>query len=463
MQKDLYMGVLNMKNTVKNILKIMLTVLLAVVVIPSSARTIEAAEQSETLTGTSDTWTGTYFSVSGHYSALAQAMELSQYYPSFTVSSNSGENQKSIKKITLNHTSDGEQHKDEVSTSPVSTSDADHTTYTFTGEVTSVTFSTTSNGADVTSVIVYYDDGTYSVTLTGGGNATASGSTSQTVTAGQPMTDVIYTADTANGFFFNDFTPKESNGVTASKTSRTTVTVSGTPTGDVEIEIPNAVDGLTPITDTVMVTFSANGGTPGEFWPEEPESFPVGPFDLSIFWSIIDNGSLVSAPSGYHCSGITFTDSEGVSKSYDYGSTESHSLSKDSTLTFNWEEEDKFYCSSGDGQTYQIGSSAGLDFVFKRTVDDKSTFDSFVGIEVDGSEVPEKTGSRVNYVTEPGSVKIKLQPAYLDELSEGKHTLTAVFTDKKTADATFTITKKSSGGGSSSSDTVYKIPRTGID
>ena len=302
----------------------------------------------------------------------------------------------------------------------------------------------------------------YSVTLTGGQNATKSGgSTFQIVTAGQAMTEVTYTADT--GFYFNDFTPIQSNGVTASKTSRTTITVSGTPTGDVSIEIPNATDGLTPITDNVMVTFDANGGTPGELWPEEPESFPVGPFDLSIFWSVIDDGSMVSAPSGYHCAGITFTDSEGASRSYDYGSTESHSLSKDSTLTFNWEEEDRYYCSSGDSQSYQIGSSKELLFVFKRTVDDESAYTSFQGIRVNGAGVPEKTGNRVNYVTESGSVKIKLQPGYLDTLSEGNYTLTADFDDDMTADANFTITKNNSGGGGSSSNTGFKIPRTGIE
>jgi hypothetical protein len=101
-----------------------------------------------------------------------------------------------------------------------------------------------------------------------------------------------------------------------------------------------------------------------------------------------------------------------------------------------------------------------LDFTFKRSVLDGSTYDCFTGIQVDGNDVERNDK---NYTDSYGSVNINLKPAYLETLSEGEHTLTAIFTDNKTASAKFTITKESSGGGSSSSDTVYKIPRTGID
>ena len=563
MQKDLYMGVLNMKNAVKSILKRMLTVLLAVVIIPSSARTIEAAEQSETLYGTSNTWTGTYFSVSGYYLGLSQVMDLSKWND-IEVSSNSGENQKSIKKITLNHSSKGYEYRATVSTSPASTTDEDHTTYTFTGDVTSVTFTSNSEGAEVTSVIVYYDDGstsTYSVALSGGANATASGSTSQTVTAGQAMTTVTYTAST--NYHFDEFPDIKNNGVKAARTDSTTVTVSGNPTGDVEITVPGAVadsvavtgvsisptsksvsknevfaitatvspenatnkkvkwsvlgsgitlysdqdcntqmtlnsettdttvyakagtgyvmatvtvtsaenanltadcdveSGMTPITTKITLIYDANGGTPGGNWPEgNTVKVDSGAgIDFSSFWTSIDEGLLVKAPTGLVCEGITITDADG-STTYAYGdNTGTYKFQKDSIIKFNW-IEDKFYVSSGDGGTWKKGSTTTLDFTFKRSVLNNSTYDCFTGIEVDGNPVERNPE---NYADSDGSVNINLKPAYLETLTEGEHTLTAIFTDNKTASAKFTITKESSGGGSSSSDTVYKIPRTGID
>lgn len=103
-------------------------------------------------------------------------------------------------------------------------------------------------GIDEISEIVFTVGGsvetTYSVTLTGGANATASGSTSQTDVSGEMQT-VTYTAN--EGYQFPLFDDIESNGVTATRTDDTTVTVSGTPTADASIVIPDAV--LTSLPD----------------------------------------------------------------------------------------------------------------------------------------------------------------------------------------------------------------------
>ena len=94
---------------------------------------------------------------------------------------------------------------------------------------------------------------------------------------------------------------------------------------------------------------------------------------------------------------------------------------------------------SGSGGTWTKGSTAALGFAFKRSEDDAQTFNRFKGIEVDGKAVPEKDASgQANWTAKSGSVIIELQPAYLETLSVGKHTLTVNFDDGSTK-SEFTI------------------------
>ena len=80
----------------------------------------------------------------------------------------------------------------------------------------------------------------YSVILSGGANATTSGgATSQTGLTGA-MTTVTYTANT--GYCFAEFADISSNGITARRTSSTVVMVSGTPTADATITVPDVVE-----------------------------------------------------------------------------------------------------------------------------------------------------------------------------------------------------------------------------
>ncbi len=83
----------------------------------------------------------------------------------------------------------------------------------------------------------------YTVTLTGGANATTSGATEQTVEKGAAMAAVTYAAK--DGYHFEDFKAIESNGVTA-KLEGGKVVVSGKPTADVKIVIPDAVKDADP-------------------------------------------------------------------------------------------------------------------------------------------------------------------------------------------------------------------------
>ena len=87
---------------------------------------------------------------------------------------------------------------------------------------------------------------TYTVTITGGANATRSGGKATQNGLSGAMTPVIYTAN--SGYYFEDFTDITSNGITATKTSSRVVTISGTPTANTNITVPDAVNMLvTPL------------------------------------------------------------------------------------------------------------------------------------------------------------------------------------------------------------------------
>lgn len=91
---------------------------------------------------------------------------------------------------------------------------------------------------------------TRSVTLNGGTNATPNPATgvSQTGLTGE-MATVTFTAE--KGYHFEDFSDITTNGVKTTKTSDTVVTVSGTPTDDATVTVPDAV-AITPYAPYLM-------------------------------------------------------------------------------------------------------------------------------------------------------------------------------------------------------------------
>jgi hypothetical protein len=78
----------------------------------------------------------------------------------------------------------------------------------------------------------------HSVTIAGGANATPDGATTQDGLVGA-MRTVTYTAN--EGHRFEEFEPVERDGVTVQWVNRKKVAVSGTPTADVEVSVPDAV------------------------------------------------------------------------------------------------------------------------------------------------------------------------------------------------------------------------------
>jgi hypothetical protein len=102
----------------------------------------------------------------------------------------------------------------------------------------------------------------------------------------------------------------------------------------------------------------------------------------------------------------------------------------------------------GGGQTWTRGSDQGAEFVVKRSENDEETFELFKELKVDGNTVPENAYSKAS-----GSLIIDMKASYLETLSEGKHTLTAVFEDGS-AETEFTITGEENPGDEDSEEAI---------
>ena len=107
----------------------------------------------------------------------------------------------------------------------------------------------------------------------------------------------------------------------------------------------------------------------------------------------------------------------------------------------------------GAGNTWYKGSDATSDFTFKRDVHDELTYSKCEGFMVD-----DKTLDPENYTTEKGSIIVKLKPSYLETLSVGEHTLTALFNDGNNVEVKFYIRNKVQPVQPS-----YPIPLTGVE
>ena len=80
--------------------------------------------------------------------------------------------------------------------------------------------------------------GSYNVSISGGDNTIVNGEVTQQGVSGE-MSEVTYSA--LNGYYFESFNDIESNGITVTRVDGTTVTVSGTPTSDASVTVPDAV------------------------------------------------------------------------------------------------------------------------------------------------------------------------------------------------------------------------------
>lgn len=94
-----------------------------------------------------------------------------------------------------------------------------------------------------------------------------------------------------------------------------------------------------------------------------------------------------------------------------------------------------YAATKGNGQVYRKGSASVLTFRFSGPLDE------FARLLVDGSETPAE-----NYTATKGSTIVEFKPAFLDSLAAGSHTVTAVWKDGTTTDASFAVEEKGQGG-----------------
>ena len=367
-----------------------------------------------------------------------------------------------------------------------------------------ITVTSNSDSTKNASCSVTVNPATYNVLLTGGSNATISGgSTSQSELSGA-METVTYTAN--SGYHFADFTDITQNGITVTKTSDSVVTVSGIPTADVNIVVPDAI-AKTQISYTV--TFNVENGS----WDEggsdaqtvtltgyegdtlnlaasqipavgsNPDAtYKAGSWDTiptagmaitadttftytyaaktPISYTVtfnLANGSWNEGGSdaqtvtltGYEGDTLTLSASQipavgsNPDATYKAGSwdtipTAGMEITADTTFTYSYVKENTapitYTNTEGEGSNYTLGTNGTLTFRFSRSENDAETINHFTGIKVDNVEV-----SSNNYTYSAGSVIINLKPEYLQTLSVGQHTLTAMFDDGGDVTVNFTI------------------------
>ena len=201
-----------------------------------------------------------------------------------------------------------------------------------------------------------------------------------------------------------------------------------------------AVFDVKPEVETCTITFDANGGS-------------------GIMADIIaDKGSIFNLPE------CTFTAPEGKEfDKWDLGAVGTEiELTADHTIKAQWKnikkpEEKASYSFTNDKVEWQKDSKKPLVFTIARSVENDAAFSHFLGIEVDDDSVP--SGS---YKAESGSVKLTLNPEYLETLSTGSHNLTVVFDDGD-ADITFLVVeaaKTTSDPGKDDNDKYQATPKT---
>ncbi len=98
------------------------------------------------------------------------------------------------------------------------------------------------------------------------------------------------------------------------------------------------------------------------------------------------------------------------------------------------DEDDKVYSSYESDTEWTKGSGKSLKVGAKGSKDDDETINHFMGLKCNGKVIAEKY-----YTAKKGSVKIEIDPEYLETLEVGKHVLTVMFDDADDVEITFTV------------------------
>ena len=156
-----------------------------------------------------------------------------------------------------------------------------------------------------------------------------------------------------------------------------------------------------------------------------------------------------------------YTDS-GLSESFSFDTP----IESNMTLYAKWtpkapdtDETIAYTVVDGAAQKWSKGTTNTIDIRTKRNIDDNTTLNHFVSLQIDGKALVKGT----DYTVSEGSIIVSIKPTTLQNLANGIHRVTFVFDDGK-ADTTLTIlqsTEENSSGGGSSSGGSSSVPKTG--
>ena len=232
------MKIMSMK--IRKILSIALTLVMLLGLFPGMSLTAYAADEvSENISLVASpsanlkTISGTHYSVScGYMCANDSGMQVCKS-GALTINARKGE---TITKVVLTY--NWGNNKSSLSAS-AGTFDGNATISDINAQQVTISSSNTS-GVKISAVRVYFEGSLSNptVTLTGGANAKSSGGLLTQSYLPGAMDTVTYTALT--GAAFPEFETYTQNGVTVERTSDTVVTISGTPTANTEITVPDA-------------------------------------------------------------------------------------------------------------------------------------------------------------------------------------------------------------------------------
>ena len=245
----------------RKLLSFLLTLVLVLGLMPGMGLTAYAADEvSENISLVASqsaglkTISGTHYSVScGYLYAAESGMQVCKA-GALTINARKGE---TITKVVLTY--NWGNNKSSLSAS-AGTFDGNATISDINAQQVTISSSNTA-GVKISAVTVYFEGSLSNptVTLTGGANAKSSGGLLTQSYLPGAMDTVTYTALTGAAFpAFENFTQ---NGVTVERTSDTVVTISGTPTANTEITVPDAESSSKIVTwDSSIINDSGRNG-----------------------------------------------------------------------------------------------------------------------------------------------------------------------------------------------------------
>ena len=221
------------------VLTFVVTLAMVFAILPATTLTAYAADEvSENISLVASdsshltTISGTHYSISTSWEANSGGMTVNNAY-NMTINARKGE---TITKVVLSYS--WGNNKGTLSAS-AGTFDGNATVSGINAQQVTIS-SSSAAGVDISAVTVYFEGSLSNptVTLSGGANATSSGGLLTQSYLPGAMDEVTYTALT--GATFPEFEKITKNGITVERISETVVTVSGTPTANTEITVPDA-------------------------------------------------------------------------------------------------------------------------------------------------------------------------------------------------------------------------------